>query len=343
MRLILMSAVFAMAASAQPKTELLWPNGAPGAQGTADEDKPTLTYYAPKRAKNGTAVVVCPGGGYRGLAMDHEGVQVATWLNSLGITAFVLKYRLGPKYHHPAEMNDVHKAIRTVRARAAEYGVVADKIGVLGFSAGGHLASTAATHFATEDGVSSRPDFAVLVYPVISFTTEYVHKGSRLNLLGENPSEADMRLMSNELQVTKDTPPTFLVHTSEDKGVLPRTASFTTWRCERQACRPRCISTRRGRMGLGWLARCRVEYVAGAPGRLDARKGTANDTPEFSVARGRGTRRRETDQGCATDAGRRAAFECVHSFVVGAAGDSIGRGGRVARSEGAGTEARRCI
>jgi acetyl esterase/lipase len=219
MRLILMSAVFAMAASAQPKTELLWPNGAPGAQGTADEDKPTLTYYAPKRAKNGTAVVVCPGGGYRGLAMDHEGVQVATWLNSLGITAFVLKYRLGPKYHHPAEMNDVHKAIRTVRARAAEYGVVADKIGVLGFSAGGHLASTAATHFATEDGVSSRPDFAVLVYPVISFTTEYVHKGSRLNLLGENPSEADMRLMSNELQVTKDTPPTFLVHTSEDKGV----------------------------------------------------------------------------------------------------------------------------
>ena len=219
MRLILMSAVFAMAASAQPKTELLWPNGAPGAQGTADEDKPTLTYYAPKRAKNGTAVVVCPGGGYRGLAMDHEGVQVATWLNSLGITAFVLKYRLGPKYHHPAEMNDVHKAIRTVRARAAEYGVVADKVGVLGFSAGGHLESTAATHFATEDGVSSRPDFAVLVYPVISFTTEYVHKGSRLNLLGENPSEADMRLMSNELQVTKDTPPTFLVHTSEDKGV----------------------------------------------------------------------------------------------------------------------------
>ena len=219
MRLILMSAVFAMAASAQPKTELLWPNGAPGAQGTADEDKPTLTYYAPKRAKNGTAVVVCPGGGYRGLAMDHEGDQVAMWLNSLGITAFVLKYRLGPKYHHPAEMNDVQKAIRTVRARAAEYGVVADKIGVLGFSAGGHLASTAATHFATEDGVSSRPDFAVLVYPVISFTTEYVHKGSRLNLLGENPSEADMRLMSNELQVTKDTPPTFLVHTSEDKGV----------------------------------------------------------------------------------------------------------------------------
>jgi acetyl esterase/lipase len=219
MRLIPILAVLAMIASAQPKTELLWPNGAPGAQGTADEDKPTLTYYAPKRAKNGTAVVVCPGGGYRTLAMDHEGAQVATWLNSLGITAFVLKYRLGPKYHHPAEMSDVQKALRTVRARAAEYGVAADKIGVLGFSAGGHLASTAATHFSTEDGVSSRPDFAVLVYPVISFTTEYVHKGSRLNLLGENPSEADMRLMSNELQVTKETPPTFLVHTTEDKSV----------------------------------------------------------------------------------------------------------------------------
>ncbi len=218
---------FSAVAFAQPKMELLWPNGAPGSQGSADEDIPTLTHHAPKRAKNGTAVVVCPGGGYRNLAMDHEGAQVATWLNSLGISAFVLKYRLGPKYHHPAQMNDVQQAIRTVRARASEYGIEPNKIGVWGFSAGGHLASTASTHFAKAvpesvdpiERVSSRPDFAILTYPVISFTTEYVHKGSRTNLLGENPSEEDKRLMSNELQVTKETPPTFLVHSNEDTGV----------------------------------------------------------------------------------------------------------------------------
>ncbi len=220
---------FAGVAAAQPKTELLYPGGAPGAQGVADEDKPTFTHYLPKRAKTRTAVVVCPGGGYRNLAMDHEGVQVATWLNSLGITAFVLKYRLGPKYHHPSEMLDVQRALRIVRSRAAEYGVAPDKIGVWGFSAGGHLASTAATHFAEAqpesadpvERVGSAPDFAVLTYPVISFTTEYVHKGSRLNLLGEKPSEEEMRLLSSELQVTKRTPPTFLVHSNEDSGVPP--------------------------------------------------------------------------------------------------------------------------
>jgi acetyl esterase/lipase len=214
---------------AQPKPELLWPDGAPGAQGTADEDKPALTHYAPKRAKNATAVVVCPGGGYRNLAIDHEGTQIATWLNSLGVTAFVLKYRLGPKYHHPSQMNDVQRAIRTVRARAAEYGIAPDKIGVWGFSAGGHLASTAATHIAEAspgaadplERVTSRPDFAVLTYPVISFTTDYVHKGSRLNLLGEKPDESLVRSMSTELQVSKQTPPTFLVHSNEDSGVPP--------------------------------------------------------------------------------------------------------------------------
>ena len=227
MRTTLSLFALALCAAAQPKAELLWPDGAPGAQGMADEDKPTLTHYTPKRARNGTAVVVCPGGGYRNLAMDHEGVQVATWLNSLGITAFVLKYRLGPKYHHPAEMNDVQRAIRAVRARAGEYGIAADKIGVWGFSAGGHLASTAATHFAEAapnaadpiERVTSRPDFAILTYPVVSFTTDYVHKGSRSNLLGENPSEEEKHLLSNELQVTKQTPPTFLVHTGEDTGV----------------------------------------------------------------------------------------------------------------------------
>lgn len=216
-------------ALAQPKPELLWLNGAPGAQGTADVDQPTLTHYVPKRPANGTSVVVCPGGGYGMLAIDHEGVQIATWLNSLGVHAFVLKYRLGPKYRHPSQMNDVQRALRTVRARAAEFGVAPGKIGVWGFSAGGHLASTAATHIAEAvadsadpiERVTSRPDFAVLTYPVISFTTEFVHKGSRRNLLGDSPSEAEMQLMSNELQVSKQTPPTFLVHTGEDTGVPP--------------------------------------------------------------------------------------------------------------------------
>jgi len=242
MRTLTLFVLAAWAALAQPTTELLWPQGAPGAQGSAEEDKPTLTHYAPKRAKNQTAIVVCPGGGYRNLAMDHEGVQIATWLNSLGISAFVLKYRLGPKYHHPAQMNDVQRAIRTVRARAADYGVDANKIGVWGFSAGGHLASTAATHFAAAaagsadplERVSSRPDFAVLTYPVISLTTDYVHKGSRLHLLGENPSEEDKRLLSNELQVTKDTPPTFLVHSNED-AVVPAENSVLFYLALRKA------------------------------------------------------------------------------------------------------------
>lgn len=221
-------ATFIPRPSAQPaKTELLWQGRAPGAKGTAEEDQPSLAYFPPKKAKNGTAVVVCPGGGYRALAMDHEGAQVASWLNSMGVTAFVLRYRLGPKYHHPSQMNDVQRAIRTVRARAAEYGIQPDRIGVWGFSAGGHLASTAATHIAEAspgaadplDRVTSRPDFAILTYPVISLTTEYVHKGSRANLLGDQPNEAETKLMSNELQVSKSTPPTFLVHTSEDAAV----------------------------------------------------------------------------------------------------------------------------
>lgn len=236
--LALSSAAFAQQPPAQPafiprpapppaKVEPLWQSGAPGAKGAADEDTPSLAYYPPKGRKNGTAVVVCPGGGYRGLAMDHEGAQVAAWLNSLGVTAFVLRYRLGPKYHHPAQMHDVQRALRTVRSRASEYGIEANRIGVWGFSAGGHLASTAATHIAEAsasaadpvDRVTSRPDFAILTYPVISFTTEYVHKGSRTNLLGDKPDQAEVKLMSTELQVSRQTPPTFLVHTSEDAGV----------------------------------------------------------------------------------------------------------------------------
>jgi acetyl esterase/lipase len=210
--------------------EPLYPQGAPGAAGTLDVDIPKLTAYpAPAGNNSGTAVVVCPGGGYRGLAMDHEGKQIAEWLNEQGISAFVLQYRLGPRYHHPAMLQDAQRAIRTVRAGASQWGIAADRIGIWGFSAGGHLASTASTHF--DEGnpqsadpierVGSRPDFAVLAYPVISLTTEYTHQGSKLNLLGENPDRALVESLSNELQVTSRTPPTFLFHTNEDTGVPP--------------------------------------------------------------------------------------------------------------------------
>jgi acetyl esterase/lipase len=208
-------AAFALAAfAAEPKTELLWPDGAPGAVGNEDADRPALTTYLPA-VPTGTAVVVCPGGGYRHLAMDHEGKQIAEWLNSLGIAAFVLKYRLGDRYRHPAPLQDAQRAIRMVRERAGELGVAPNRVGIWGFSAGGHLASTAATHF----DAGSRPDFLILGYPVISFTTQYTHKGSRAALLGENPDPKLVESLSNENQVTPQTPPTFLFHTNEDKGV----------------------------------------------------------------------------------------------------------------------------
>ena len=204
---------------------VLWPSGAPGAVGTAPEDIPTLTPFLPTGKANGSAVVVCPGGGYSHLA-DHEGRPVAEWLNSIGVTAFVLKYRLGPRYRHPAPMQDVARAIRTVRARAAEWKLDPQRIGVLGFSAGGHVASTAGTHYdagqptATDaiERVSSRPDLMVLIYPVITMRT-FTHGGSKHLLLGDNPSEELLALMSNEERVTKDTPPTFLVHTANDSVV----------------------------------------------------------------------------------------------------------------------------
>lgn len=204
----------------------LWPNGAPDAVGKAPEDIPTLTAYLPPKEKaNGAAIIVCPGGGYSHLA-DHEGRPVAEWLNTLGITAFVLKYRLGPRYHHPSPLLDAARAVRIVRARAAEWHLDANRIGILGFSAGGHVASTIGTHFdagkadaADEiERVSSRPDLMVLVYPVITMK-EFTHAGSKKLLLGENPSAELMTLLSNDEQVTKDTPPAFLVHTADDAGV----------------------------------------------------------------------------------------------------------------------------
>lgn len=227
--LVVVALVIAGGACAQdPISVLLWPNGAPGAQGSDDIDKPTLTIFLPvKNQANGTGIVVCPGGSYTHLATNHEGRQVANWLNSLGIAAFVLKYRLGPKYHHPVELGDAQRAIRMVRANATEYGVAPGRVGIMGFSAGGHLTSSAGTHFDAGNGgdadpiqrASSRPDFLVLGYPVISLTTQYTHKGSLQNLLGENPDPKSAESLSSELQVTAQTPPTFLFHTTEDRTV----------------------------------------------------------------------------------------------------------------------------
>jgi acetyl esterase/lipase len=217
-------------ASAEPRTLLLWDGKAPGALGDADSDRPTITMYAPsEKHAPGAAVIVFPGGSYTWLATNHEGRQVANWLNALGITAFVVKYRLGPRYHHPIELGDAQRAIRMVRARAQEFGVLPDKIGVMGFSAGGHLASTTETRFDAGnpqaadpiERASSRPDFAVLAYPVITMTAKYAHPVSRSNLLGENPNPQEARELSSELNVTPQTPPTFLFSSSTDIVVPP--------------------------------------------------------------------------------------------------------------------------
>ncbi len=213
---------------AAPVVFRLWQGAAPGASGEKEFDIPTITLYRATTDKaTGAAFVVCPGGGYGGLA-GHEGEPVAKWLNSLGITSVVLKYRLGSHgYRHPIELGDVQRAIRTVRSHAADWNIDAKRIGVLGFSAGGHLASSAVTHF--DDGNSSaadpvdklscRPDLGILIYPVITMTDPFTHRGSRANLLGKDPDPALIDLMSNEKQVTIQTPPCFLVHGMDDSAV----------------------------------------------------------------------------------------------------------------------------
>jgi acetyl esterase/lipase len=208
----------------------LWEGKAPLAVGTSDTDKPSVAVYlAPKDKATGAAFVICPGGGYGFLAADHEGKQVAEFLNGLGIHGFVLKYRIvakdrpGPLGRAP--LLDVQRAIRMVRSKANEYGIDPKKVGICGFSAGGHLASTAATHF--DDGkegdaidkFSCRPDLAVLGYPVVSMQTGVTHGGSRRNLLGANPDAKLVEEFSNEKQVTAKTPPTFIFQTDEDKAV----------------------------------------------------------------------------------------------------------------------------
>lgn len=231
--LIALTLILALPPAETPKVELLWPDGAPGAKGTEDADKPSLTVFLPPEGKaNRAAVVVCPGGGYQFLAVDHEGKQIGEWFNKHGVTAFMLKYRIAPKYKHPAPLQDAQRAIRTVRARAKELNLDPKRIGIMGFSAGGHLASTAGTHF--DDGkpdaadpiekASCRPDFLILCYPVITFEPPYAHIGSRNNLLGKNPDPKLVESLCNDKQVTNKTPPTFIFHTDEDKGVVPENA-----------------------------------------------------------------------------------------------------------------------
>ncbi len=205
----------------------LWADGAPGALGTADKDVPTITPYLPAADRaTGAAIVVCPGGGYGGLA-PHEGRDYALFLNQHGVTAFVLQYRLGSAgYRHPIMLGDAARAIRFVRAHAGEFKIDPKKVGIMGSSAGGHLASTALTHF--DDGKaeaadvverqSSRPDLGILCYPVITMG-EYTHAGSKQNLLGKEPAPELVRELSSELQVTPKTPPCFIWHTWEDGGV----------------------------------------------------------------------------------------------------------------------------
>jgi len=216
----------------QPKVEKLWPDDTPGIRGIQEKDKPSLTICLPPADKAvGSAVVVCPGGGYGHLAVGHEGHEITAWLNSFGVAGFIVKYRhRGNGFGHPAPLQDAQRAVAVVRSRAADFGIRPDRIGIMGFSAGGHLASSVGTHFHTGDPnaadplarVSVRPDFMILVYPVISFTEPFSHRGSMRNLLGKDPDPKLVSLFSNEKQVTKNTPPTFLIHGGPDRVVPPQ-------------------------------------------------------------------------------------------------------------------------
>lgn len=211
----------------EAETILLWPDGAPGALGSRSNDVPTLTRFLPEPDRaTGAALVICPGGGYHHLA-DHEGAAYARFFNDHGVAAFVLKYRLGSSgYQHPVMLRDASRALRLVRSRADEWKVDAHRVGIVGSSAGGHLASTLMTHFDGGDPVaadpierfSSRPDLGILCYPVISMGP-LGHSGSRSLLLGSDPKPELIELLSNEKQVSTNTPPCFIWHTVEDKSV----------------------------------------------------------------------------------------------------------------------------
>lgn len=248
------------APSQDPTPFHLWPKGAPGAVGEMDNDKPSLTPYLPPKEKaTGAAIVVCPGGGYGGLAVGHEGKDIATFLNSHGIAAFVLKYRLAPKYRYPSSLLDAQRAIRTVRTNAKEYGIDPKRIGIWGFSAGGHLASTAGTQFDQGksdsadpiDTASCRPDFLILAYPVITLEPPYAHMGSRNNLLGKDADPMLVESLCNQNRVTAQTPPTFLFHTDADSGVVPENSVLFYLALKKHKIPAEMHIYEKGRHGIG--------------------------------------------------------------------------------------------
>jgi len=268
----------------------IWPEGVPNAIAAGGPEvvtdgrisnvhEPSLTpYLAPAGARPATAVIVCPGGGYNILAADHEGRVVAEWLNSLGVSAFVLKYRL-KEYGHPAPLRDVLRAVRLLRSDAPRWGIAPDRIGVLGFSAGGHLAASAGTLFGEADGrtgapldaVSARPDFMVLVYPVIRLIGPDAHTGSGKSLLGATATPEMLERFSLDTRVTKETPPAFLVHGGTDTAVPPENSVLFYLALRRAGVPAEMHLYREGAHGIGlrpgygpisdWPARC-AEWMA---------------------------------------------------------------------------------
>jgi len=232
--------------NAQNTVLKVWPNGIPGSiKNDSYSEKATLTdgipsryekvidpsitvFLPPSEKATGTAVLICPGGGYGVLAFDHEGFAIAKWLNENGIAGIILKYRLPSelimKDKSIGPLQDVQEAMRTIRRNASGWNINPHKIGVIGFSAGGHLASSLSTHYSDKvydvtDTTSARPDFSLLIYPVISFDGSITHAGTRRNLIGDNPSYDAIKHFSNELQITDKTPPAFLVHSADDMAV----------------------------------------------------------------------------------------------------------------------------
>lgn len=214
-----------------PLTLRLWEGDAPNATGTEDKDIPSAIVYLPNSETATGAIVIFPGGGYGGLAMDHEGHQIAKWANEMGMAGVIVSYRhRGRGYGHPNPMLDAQRAIRLTRSKAKEWNIDPKRVGVLGFSAGGHLTTTVLTKFDGGNSESSdpidrhscRPDFGVVCYAVVAFNAPYTHKGSQRNLLGKDASPELIKLMSNEKQVRADTPPCFVWHTAEDKAVPPQ-------------------------------------------------------------------------------------------------------------------------
>jgi len=243
--LLLTSMLFFNKTSAQDKTLNIWKGEIPGSikcssykevldttggwSRLSKVSNPRIDIYlAPGKISTGTAVIICPGGAYGLLAIGHEGIQVAKWFNSLGISAFVLKYRLPSdsimKDKTIGPLQDAQEALRLVRRNAKEWKLNPNKIGIMGFSAGGHLASTLSTHYADQvytpfDSTSARPDFSILIYPVVTMNKAFTHQGSKDNLLGLNPSEELVTKYSNELQVNEKTPPAFLINAIDDRSV----------------------------------------------------------------------------------------------------------------------------